>query len=234
MHVTASDGDGLNPFGLAVLRGHYDVARAIAEIAFVQYQPPGEDQPRTYRIDDEDIDDESDSNDVAVLSEIVDDKFTIENIGEVATQVKSSISPLAFISRTLPMGRYTKYFFPDKKLTCGLDDREIDGGKHSLSLQSWAIVTNDKTLFSFLLDLDIEWTDRLAKTIDGSSSIPSFAESDFELAVEYGRIELLAEMIKHGGAGMELSSLVKKSGVKYREKPKYYQGLSVGSVASIG
>lgn len=115
----------------------------------------------------------------------------------------------------------------DKKFTYGVDDREV-GGSPTLTLQSWAITTNDKSLFSFLLDLDVEWTDRLAKNMDGSSGIPSFATYDFELALKYGRIDLLAEMIKHGGAGMELQSLVKNSSVKYREKPKYYQGLSVG------
>ena len=98
-------------------------------------------------------------------------------------------------------------------------------------MTSWAITTDDSTLFSFLLDLTVEWKDRLASQhateSDRPSLIPTFSRSDFELAIEYGRIHLLEEMIKHGGAGIELWALVKKSGVKYKEKPKYYQGLSV-------
>lgn len=233
IRIAVWDRDYNSPFGLAVLRGHHDLARAIVEISFAQYQPAEEDQPKSYRIADEEDDDMCDVDDVAVYSEIVDDKFTIENIGEVATQVKSKVSPIAYMSWAPPIGKYAEHFLPEKKFTCGVDDREINGGTGSISLQSWAIITKDKTLFSFLLDLDVEWTDRLAKKIDGSSGIPSFAEADFELAIEYGRTELLAEMIKHGGAGMQLSSLVKKSGVKYREKPKYYQGLSVSSGATI-
>jgi hypothetical protein len=229
LEISVQDRDSLNPFGIAVLRGHHDVARAIVEISFAQYQPPNEDQLKTYRISDEDDDDLSDSEDVAVFSEIVDDKFTIENIGEVATQVKSKTSPLAFMSWALPIGKYAQHLLQDKKFKCGVDNRDIKAGDGHLGLQSWAITTNDKELFSFLLDLDVEWTDRLAKNLDGSSGIPSFTDADFELAIEYGRIELLAEMIKHSGAGMQLSSLVQKSGVKYREKSRYYQGLSVSS-----
>jgi hypothetical protein len=234
LKVAVQDGLGQSPFSLAVLRGHFEVARAIVEISFAQYQPPEEEQPKTYRIGDDDDDNASESSDVPVYSEITDDKFTIENIGEVATQVKSKISPLAFMSWPSPVGKYAEYFLADKKLTCGTDNREIDDMNNSVTLQSWAIAANDKSLFSLLLDLDVEWTDRLAKNIDGSSGIPSFSETDFELAIAYGRIDLLAEMIKHGGAGMELASLVKKSGVKYREKPKYYQGLSVSIAANIG
>jgi hypothetical protein len=101
LRITVQDRDSYSPFHLAVLRGHLDVARAIVEISFAQYQLPDEEQSKTYRIGDEDDDHVSASDEVAVYSEIVDDKFTIENIGEVATQVKSTTSPLAYISWTL-------------------------------------------------------------------------------------------------------------------------------------
>lgn len=243
LKITVQDKNDQNPFSLAVLRGHYDVARAIVEISYAQYQPPEEEKPKRYRLGDEGDDDSaSETSDVPVYQEIVDDKFTIDNIGELSTQVKSSTSPLSFMSWNCSAWSYAQFVLDDKKFTCGVDEREIEAKtysswdssirtsvqrKNTLTLQSWSITTNDKTLFSFLLDLDIEWTDRLANKLDGSSGIPSFALFDFKLALEYGRIELLAEMIKHGGAGMELESLVKKSGVKYREKPKFYQGLSV-------
>jgi hypothetical protein len=41
-------------------------------------------------------------------------------------------------------------------------------------------------------------------------------------------------MIKHSGAGLELESLVKNSGIKYIEKPKFYQGLSVSAFLCLG
>lgn len=227
LEIATSDFQGFSPFHIAVLRDHHDVARVLVEISMAQYEPPEEDRPRTYRIGDADDESVSESSELAVYAELVDDKFTIDNIGEVATKVKSKCSPLSFMSSPFAVGKYAKYFLEGKKWTYGIDDQEIGKINERLCLQSWAITTNDRDLFAFLLDLDVEWTDRLAKKLDDSSGIPSFTESDFELAIQYGRVDFLAEMIKHGGAGMELSSLVQKSGVKYREKPKYYQGLSV-------
>ncbi|KAF1952642.1 ankyrin [Byssothecium circinans] len=226
LKIAVSDTERNNPFSIAVLRGHLDLARALVDISYAQYQPPKEEKPKRYRLANEDEDDASDTSEVGVFEEIVDDKFTIDNIGEVQTQVKSTTTPLHFISMDASVWEYAKMFLADKEYTYGLYDRKVEN-YGTRSLQSWAILTNNKPLFSFLLDLDVEWADRLAIGLDGSSGIPSFSASDFELAIKYGRIEILAEMIKHGGAGMELESLVKKSGVKYREKPKYYQGLSV-------
>lgn len=201
------------------------------EISYAQYQPPEEEQNKSrYRLANEDEDTQSETSDVPVYEEIIDDKFTIENIGELSTQVKTNFSPLQFIATGVQTWNYIKYFGGGQEITYGIDNRKVDiaaKGDSTCNLGSWAIITNDKTLFSFLLDLEVEWTDRLAKKLDGSSGIPSFSGFDFQLAVEYGRIELLAEMIKHSGAGIELESFVKNSGVKYREKPKYYQGLSV-------
>lgn len=176
--------------------------------------------------EDMDSDADSESEDVPVYRMLVDEKFTVENIGEVETQVKSKISPLTFISWKHTAGLYTAIFEPDRVLTHGLDNRKTDLNKVN-TLTSWAIITNDKALFSFMLDLKLEWKDRLADSSKEPSGPPSFASSDYDLAIQYGRLDILAEMIKHGGAGMNLEALVKKSGVKYQEKPKFYQGLSV-------
>ncbi|KAJ4358642.1 uncharacterized protein N0V89_003226 [Didymosphaeria variabile] len=232
LRVSVQDGEFNSIFGITILRGHRDLARALVEICYAQYQPPGEDDVKKsrYRLANDDEDDESETSDVALYEEIVDDKFTIENIGELSTQVKSRVSPLSFMAASVQTWNYVKYFLPEMQITCGIDNRKIDiPGRidSTCFIGTWAVITNDKSLFSFLLDLDVEWTDRLAKRLDGSSGIPSFSGFDFKFAIEYGRTELLADMIKHSGAGIELESLVKNSGVKYREKPKYYQGLSV-------
>ncbi|KAF2109716.1 hypothetical protein BDV96DRAFT_502176 [Lophiotrema nucula] len=229
LKIAVQDRQDQSPFSTAVLRGHLDVARAIIEISFAQYHP-GEEKPKArYRIaeeDDEDDDgDASMSDNVPVYAEIIDDKFTIENIGEVSTQVKSKTSPLNFMSFNHSCWNYLK-LTNQPKPKYGSDDREVKGSGTN-RLFSWAITTNGMKLFTFMLDLELEWTDRLANEEDGSSGIPSISNSDFLDAIKYGRIQMLAEMIKHSGAGMELESLVKKSGVKYVEKPKYYQGLSV-------
>jgi hypothetical protein len=173
-----------------------------------------------------DSDAEIDNGDVPVYKELIDDKFTVENIGEVETQVKSKTSPLAFIRWVSSAGQYKEIFQPDRSVTYGLDNSEVKLDRWN-SMVSWSIITNDKELFSFMLDLEVEWMDRLADKSKGPVGPPSFAQSDFNLAIRYGRLDILAEMIKHGGAGMDLEALVKESGVKYYEKPKYYQGLSV-------
>lgn len=219
-------------FGIAVLRGHLDLARALVEICYAQFQPPGEDDLKStrYRLANEDEDAGSDTSDIPVYEEIVDDKFTIENIGELSTQVKSDVSPLQFMIGEAQMWNYVKHFLPEKQIIYGIDDRKVDvasKGDSTCSPVSWAIITNDRPLFSFLLDLNIEWTERLSKNMEGSSGIPSFSEHHFNLAIEYGRTELLADMIKQAGAGIDLDSFARNSEVKYLEKPKYYQGLSV-------
>ncbi|OAG06714.1 ankyrin [Paraphaeosphaeria sporulosa] len=232
LKISVQDGQRNSIFAIAVIRGHLDLARALVEICYAQFQPPEDDDVKKsrYRLANEDEDDESDMSDIAVLEETVDDRFTIENIGELSTQVKSDISPIQFMAGQVQAWNYVKHFLPEKQITYGIDNRKVDIASKrdsTCSLRSWALITNDRPLFSFLLDLDFEWTDRLAMKLDGSSGIPSFSGCDFHLAVEYGRTELLADMIKHAGAGIELESFVKNSGVKYREKPKFYQGLSV-------
>jgi hypothetical protein len=237
--ISVDDGERNSIFGIAILRGHYDLARALVEICYAQFQLPEEDDIKKsrYRLANGDEEDQSDTSDIPLYEEIVDDRFTIENIGEVSTQVKSSVSPLQFMARGAQTWSYVKQFLPEKEIIYGIDDRKVDvasKGDSTYSLDTWAVITNDKPLFAFLLDLDVEWTDRLAKQLDGSSGIPSFSRYDFNTALGYGRIELLVDMIKHSGAGMELESLVKNSEIKYREKPKYYQGLSVSAFSCLG
>lgn len=257
LKVTVSDDTGFTPFSLAVLRNHLGLARAIVEISDAQYESPEEEEPKTrYRLNNEDDDDESDTSDVPIYREIIDEQFTIDNIGELSSKVKSDVTPIACISGQVPVGKWAEVMLPDRETKWTGDRPEIKRHPYlAHSLQGWAIINDDKDLFAFLLDLDVEWTDRLAKKLgnpslvteffdldkfianawenrltrllDDSSGIPTFSDAEFSLAIKYGRIEKLAEMIKHGGAGMKLESLVQKSGVKYKEKPKYYQGLSV-------
>ncbi|PSN70049.1 ankyrin [Corynespora cassiicola Philippines] len=229
LKIAVSDRHDHSPFTLSVLRGHHEVAKAILEISFAQYHPIDEEPKARYYMEpkDEDEDDSSYGGDVPVYKEIIDDKFTIDNIGEISTQVKSRITPLQYITWRCKAWHYAYYFMPDRKFTYGPNNKEISGSG-TVSLVNWSIITNDKSLFSFLLDLQLEWVDRMVKKEEkGTSTIPSFDYADYSSAMKYSRLEHLAEMIKHGGAGMELEALVNKSGVKYQEKPKYYQGLSV-------
>lgn len=229
--ITVQDSIGCSTFGIAVMRGHLDLARALVEISFGQYQPDVEETPKRYRLAEQN-DDDSENSDVDISEDEVNDKFTVENVGEIA-EAKSDTSPISFMGFGFPVNHYAEEFAPDKKyFTYGGDDIKIEVNDN-LDMETYAITMNDKTLFSFMIDLKVEWTDRMYESdksdkSDESSPMISFAYSDFELAIIYGRVEILEEMIKHGGSGMQLESLVKTSGVKFDEKPKYYQGLSVG------
>jgi hypothetical protein len=63
--------------------------------------------------------------------------------------------------------------------------------------------------------------DRKAYTIDIGA---------FHTAIKLGRTAILTEIIKATGVGIPLNELIQKSGVEIKEKPRYYQGLSVGAL----
>jgi hypothetical protein len=220
LFIAVEDKVPQTPFSIAVRRGHRQVARAILEIAYAQLELPDWRGPKRYGLR-EDV--EEDMNGTNVFEELVDQKFTYDDISELSSAVKSSTKPTDLMSRKCDFWKFNEYMNGGKEYTYGVNQEKIErAGKHSLL--TWAIITDDRDLFSFLLDLQIEW---LGTPEDDSTPIPTFPKLDYSFALKYGRTDLLADMIKYGGAGLKLESLVKASGVKYKEKPKYYQGLSV-------
>lgn len=155
----------------------------------------------------EDIDDD---NDVQLYSEIVDDKFTIENIGEIATKVESDVSALDYFGWWCPA-----YLFADRET----------GKKDASYLLTYAIAADDVDLLSFLLDLGQDVVMKDAKT--RTPTVYQVPHHAFKLAIKLGRLGCLSEIIKRSAAGLPLDELVESSGVVVKEKPKYYQGLSI-------
>lgn len=209
-----------NPFSLAFFRGHYDVAKAVLEIAKAQYAP--EDKPKTrFRMDanesddDEEYSDEddsasSDASEPRIYSHIVDGDYTVENVGQISMKVNSRTKPLQFLGWScMAIGQ--------------------DGTMGSTaSVLSHAIQENDLKRLRILLDLYEQYsTQKLDDDEEEVSGFFSFPIQEFHLAVEKGRIELLAEIIKRTGAGLPLEHLVQDSGIELKEKPRYYQGLTV-------
>jgi hypothetical protein len=62
---------------------------------------------------------------------------------------------------------------------------------------------------------------------DEPPSFYAFPVTLFREAVQLGRVELLAEIIRRTGAGLPLENLVKQTGMEMKVKPRYYQGLTV-------
>ncbi|KAM0287752.1 hypothetical protein ACHAQH_000283 [Verticillium albo-atrum] len=227
--VTASDGS--SPFSLAFLRGHRNVAKEILEIIKAQYSPIEKEKSR-YTLDtgnpgdgDSDADDsendsdeehtaEGNSDHPKIVAMAVDKKFTIDNIGQVSMHVDSHDKPIQSLT-----GRVMCF-------TSGDDDKD----HVRETLFGHVMRHDDHAGLKFLLDLAAHHSgEKLEGDIDEeeSGSFFSFPEDVFTWAVANGKTNALAEIIKRTGAGMPLDHLVKKSGVELKQKPKYYQGLSV-------
>ncbi|KAH9862150.1 hypothetical protein IAQ61_010353 [Plenodomus lingam] len=111
LRIAVRDSSNFSPFSIAVLREHNDLAKACLEIAHAQYAPAENTGkvrhtvgPPAEESDDDSCDGTED--DFQIYTEILDDRFTIEGIGAVQGQVKSTITPLEVISWSCPVSRF--------------------------------------------------------------------------------------------------------------------------------
>ncbi|KAI3401594.1 hypothetical protein diail_10195, partial [Diaporthe ilicicola] len=206
-----------NPFSLAYMRGHLDVAKAILDIAQAQYVPE-EKRATRYRMqtseedDAEDADDLTDEDEPRIYGQTVDEQFTIDNIGQVSMQVKSRVKPL----------RMLEWAFPTLQSDDGKD--KFTGSR---CLLEHVISNDDRQGLKYYYDLTVFFSNKDGDKDDEDSLFVAFPQSAFWSAVDQGRIGILADMVKFAGAGLPLEELVKKTGVELKEKPRYYQGLTV-------
>lgn len=96
------------------------------------------------------------------------------------------------------------------------------------SLISLAIRNNDLELLEYLLKLGFEYEQSDA-TVPDDRKTPFFELSvtDSDYAAHVGRANIFRRLAERHGAGLELDYLVERYGVELKEKPKYYQGLTV-------
>ncbi|KAB8346271.1 hypothetical protein FH972_023315 [Carpinus fangiana] len=114
LRIAVQDSLCLTPFSIAVFMGHFQVAQAILEIVSAQYQPENAPKKRRFMLatrhedsSEEDFEDEGrDDDQVRLTSELVDDGFTIDDIGALADQVKSRVKPMDLLSWSVPLGRF--------------------------------------------------------------------------------------------------------------------------------
>jgi ankyrin repeat protein len=126
LKIAVQDISNFSPYSIAVLRQHFDVARAILEIAHAQYAPDEKKGQTKHSLQPTDDDEERSDNpddDFQIYTEIVDDRFTVENIGEVQHKVKSNVTPLQMMSWFCPV----THFLEDKD---DGSDTPIDPGYH--------------------------------------------------------------------------------------------------------
>lgn len=255
LKVAVTDSQNFSPFSIAILRKHYGIARAILEIAHAQYAP--EEKPMVkHSLQPRDEDDDScddDDNDFQIYAEIVDDRFTIENIGEVQNQVKSNVRPVQLLSWHYPVSGFlshddtststwlTPSGLSNKRQHLGRSQasgrtydasrtgqQEISTVERPENLFQFAIYLDDANLLQFLIARAEEYTQHsIEADEENDPKFFRFNEADFLYAIRLGRTRALEIIIKSTGAGIPLDDLVKKSGIEIPVKPKYYQGLSV-------
>jgi ankyrin repeat protein len=252
LQVAVQDLRGFSPLSICILRGHHDVAKTILEIATAQYQPNDKAHRFRYSMQPNDSDDEdlaeSDDENVQVYSELVNDEFTIDDIGALANKVKSRVSPMELLTWHAEVWRFQgdevsesnakEAFMPEElghDVYIGNEKKQYwswfdamyteERARCRWSLVRFAVVTNNMKLLKFIL---IVGSDLAARKEDKEATkIFTVSSSDFDFAVRLGRTEMIGEIIKHTGAAIPLQKLVKTSGIETTEKPKYYQGLSV-------
>ena len=252
LQIAVQDLRGFSPLSISILRGHADLAKIILEIATAQHQPKDKAERFKYSIQPPDSDDEgqaeSDDENFHLYSELVDDEFTIDNIGALADMVKSRVSPMMLLTwhaevwrflgrefsesdakRTFMPGSldFSVYIRDEKKQSWSWFNAMYakESARCRWSLIRFAIAADNMKLLKFVLAVGSDLAAR--KEDEYASKIFTISSSDFDFAVCLGRTEMIGEIIRSTGAAIPLQNLVRTSGVEVTEKPKYYQGLSV-------
>lgn len=256
LEISVSDHNGFNCYNLAMLRGHYELARVVLDIAAAQYEDKKETKRLQYSLqpfyeeDDDGSEPEKDSTDndhPKLYKQLVDDKFTIEDVSALAQNVRSTVKPLQMLNRkcelwramnverqqALHQLRVDRAFNPtpyvhwnDQKKrwaqfhACLIDE----SGRTSTSLWDYAIITNDAQLLQSLFETEIKYS--MAPSEELMDSLADMTPQ-LELAMRLGHVDLVGLIISQRGTLLPLDRLAERSGVVIEEKPKYYQGLSV-------
>ncbi|KAJ9481742.1 hypothetical protein VN97_g11719 [Penicillium thymicola] len=221
LEIAVTDKQGLSALTISIMRGHFAVAKAILQILHVQYKVKEPRGRKRFEIDiDECSDgcDESDeeNDDLNIVSDIVDDTFTHENIGEITSQVESNTSPLDAFE-----ARFNAFVFLDEYHQEGWEKR--DNPVNVNGLVKYAVYTNNIPLLEFLLKTGLD----LASTNPSGKGEFLVKFDEFQLAISLGRTDCLAKMIQSTGAGLPLTKLSDDCGVEEKKEPQYYPGLSI-------
>ena len=176
------------------------------------------------------------------MKQIVDDKFTIDDVTALADNVKSKISPLVMLGWDVELWRAQKGKVQDKECPLRPDsyhvwrfekdswsyfNEALNGARHSCkeSLIDRAITKNDLPLLKFILQAGMNLM--AIKADQDDSKIYQISSREFEQALRLGHTEIVGEIIGSTGAAVPLQKMVQSSGIIIDEVPRYYQGLSV-------
>lgn len=224
LHVTRVDTSGLTCLHIAVMRGHLRVTKAILQIVQVQYKVK-EPKARQHFEMDIDTDGESDDEGLNIVGHTVDEQFTYENVGEVASRVESDVSPRVALLRAFPVRLFLDEEIPNKDNLRLVGMNNWSGAYYQQvnTLFKYAIYKNDLRLLDWLLKVGHE----CASTDPSDKTAFTLGQEELQLAMVLGHTECLGMLIQGTAAGLPLQKMSKESGIAAREEPQYYQGLSI-------
>lgn len=110
--ISTTDSWGLNVFTIAVVKNNLTLAQIILDITAAQYVPEGSQKApkRRFRIrgaeDASDYDEDEEQyggNDILLTSELVDDDFTIEDLGALSASAGTETTPADLIVASTPL-----------------------------------------------------------------------------------------------------------------------------------
>lgn len=225
MKIAIRDNNGYSPFDIAVLRGNLELAARILQIAQLQYAPPRNEGDVRYKMggdSDEDSSEysDSDSDGMDLVTETIQEEFTLDVIAEGLSAMRSShVKPKDLLESKCDVWLFPRGGkIPDGHLGSDnpLKEKDYRFIKGRFGLIHYAIYTDNLELLDFLLTQRIQYIGRCI-----------FPDEEFRYAIYLGRVRLLGVLLQRTCAGIPLESIVEKTGIEAAEKPKYYQGLSV-------
>ncbi|KAJ5959387.1 uncharacterized protein N7479_006537 [Penicillium vulpinum] len=232
LEIAVTDKHGLSALSICIMRGHLAVAKAVLQILRVQHKVKELQGQKRFEIDIDESDDsddcggcgrgDSDDSDgenegLNIVSTIVDDTFTYENIGEVSSQVESKVSPLGAFVASFNASMFLEEYKDEEVWFNRGNPIHLDG------FFKYAIYTNNIPLLEFLLKTGLD----LASANPSGKEPFTVKFDDFQIAISLGRTDCLAKMIQSTGAGLPLAKLSDDCGLEERKEPQYYPGLSI-------
>lgn len=218
LEIAILDTMGLSCLSIAILQGHLALAEAIVQINRVQYIPPTS-QARRFEIDS-DAEDSDDDDGLNIISHIVDENFTHDNIGEISSKVQSRTPPVQILEFPCKAHLFIEGDASSNFEFFSHDSRS--GAGKITTLFDYAIFKNDVPLLEFLL--------KLREDCIKIDHVPGNRERAFlELAMALGRTECLAKIIQVCGAGCPIDYIAEQypATAEETEKPSEYPGLSI-------
>ncbi|KAJ5690610.1 hypothetical protein N7462_005002 [Penicillium macrosclerotiorum] len=222
LEISLCDDLGSCCLSISVLRGHLRAAKIILQILQAQYKVKKSQTQVRFELDLEGA--SSDDEALPIVGHAVDDQFTYENIGELAIQVESKVSPLMALKQECGAFRFLEAEPADNEFKKVPTDR--NSGYRYIRISTvfkYAIFKNDLALLDWLIKAAQDCTAR-----DQENKSPfMLSQEEFQLAIALGHTECIARLIQATAAGLPLTKMGEASGVESREEPQYYQGLSI-------